>query len=63
MDRITVIYHDETPHGWWAESPQLDGWSAAGESLEEVQRLAEEGVRFTLDRDDVAIEHRVPTSA
>jgi predicted RNase H-like HicB family nuclease len=63
MQRIRVIYHDETPHGWWAESPDLEGWSAAGDSYEEVRRLAEEGVRFMLERDDIAIEHRVPTSA
>jgi predicted RNase H-like HicB family nuclease len=63
MDSIRVIYHDERPHGWWAESPDLAGWSAAGGSYDEVRRLAEEGVRYALGRDDVAIEHRVPASA
>lgn len=30
--------------GWWAESPDVEGWSAAGESYVEVVRLAEEGI-------------------
>ena len=27
MNRIRVIYHDEPPYGWWAESPDIDGWT------------------------------------
>jgi len=63
MDRIRVIYHDETPDGWWAESPDIRGWSAAAASYDRVRQLAEEGVRFALERDDVIVEHLVPTSA
>jgi predicted RNase H-like HicB family nuclease len=63
MDRIRVIYHDESPHGWWAESPDVKGWSAAGASYDEVHALAEDGVRFALRRDDVMIAHLVPASA
>jgi len=58
MDTIRVIYHQESA-GWWAESPELDGWSAAGESYGEVRRLTEEGVPWTLGR-EVEIEHFVP---
>jgi predicted RNase H-like HicB family nuclease len=59
MKSIRVIHHHE-PDGWWAESPDVVGWSAAGESYEEVHQLAEEGVRFALEREDVEVEHVVP---
>lgn len=63
MSPIRVIYHDESPHGWWAESPDLTGWTAVADTLAELQQLAEEGARFVLGRDDVVVEHRVPASA
>lgn len=60
MDAVRVIYHHEPPHGWWAESPDVERWTAAGGTFEETRRLAEEGVRFALERDDVRVEHYVP---
>ena len=62
MNPIRVIYHEE-PEGWWAESPDVKGWSAAGFTYAEVRGLVTEGVRFALDRDDVEIEHYVPARA
>ena len=44
---VRVLYHHE-PEGWWAESPDIDGWSVTAESYEEVRRLAEDGVSFAL---------------
>jgi hypothetical protein len=41
---IRVLYHRE-PGGWWAESPELDGWTVAGE---EVGQLVDDGVTFAL---------------
>jgi hypothetical protein len=32
-------------------------------TLDEVRQLAEDGVRFALERDDVTVEHLVPASA
>jgi hypothetical protein len=32
----------------WAESPEINGWSLAGVTYEEVRRLAEDGVSFAL---------------
>jgi hypothetical protein len=58
MEIIRVIYHHESD-GWWAESPDVDGWSAAGESYAEVVKLAEEGVPFAPGH-DAALEHFVP---
>lgn len=59
MDTVRVIYHHE-PDGWWAESPDIDGWSAAGATYDEVHRLVEEGVRFPLERETVHLECYLP---
>jgi predicted RNase H-like HicB family nuclease len=44
---VRVLYHRE-PDGWWAESPEIEGWTVAGDSYEEVRRLVEDGVTFAL---------------
>ena len=73
---VQVLYHRQ-PQGWWAESPDVVGWSGAGETYEEVRRLAEEGVPFALasaaeDRGEgfdeerfasLDVEHYVPAPA
>lgn len=59
METVRVIYHHETDC-WWAESPDVEGWSAAGDTYAEVAKLAAEGIPFALERDDVALEHFVP---
>jgi predicted RNase H-like HicB family nuclease len=62
MKTVRVIYHHE-PKGWWANSPDIPGWSAAGQSYEEVRQLAVEGVEFALERSDLVVEHYLPESA
>lgn len=59
METIRVIYHHEDG-GWWAESPDVERWYAAGDTYAEVAELAAEGVRFALEREDVELEHYVP---
>jgi predicted RNase H-like HicB family nuclease len=49
METVRVIYHHEAD-GWWAESSDAEGWSAAGDTYAEVAKLAEEGIRFALER-------------
>lgn len=63
MDPIRVIYRNE-PEGWWAESPDVKGWTAVGESYAEVLKLSEEGIPFALecDEDEVELEHFVPAA-
>lgn len=61
METVHVIYHHEDD-GWWAESPQVAGWSAAGETYAEVVRLAEEGIPFALGH-EVRLEHQESTGA
>ncbi|HWC48418.1 MAG TPA: hypothetical protein VG448_06020 [Solirubrobacterales bacterium] len=58
MEIVRVIYHHESD-GWWVESLDVDGWSAAGESYTEVVRLAEEGIPFALEH-EAKLEHFVP---
>lgn len=58
MDTVRVIYHHETD-GWWAESPDVEGWIAVGDSYAEVAKLAEEGVPFALGY-AAELEHFVP---
>jgi predicted RNase H-like HicB family nuclease len=44
---VRVLYHRE-PEGWWAESPDVEGWTVAGDSYEEVRQLVVDGVTFAL---------------
>lgn len=48
MRQITVRYHKEAGT-WWAESPNLPGFSAAADSREELRALVAEGVAFAID--------------
>jgi predicted RNase H-like HicB family nuclease len=58
VDPVRVIYHQE-PEGWWAESPDVPGWSAAGMTYEEVRALAQDGIPFALSRPAVELAHSV----
>jgi len=58
MKTVRVIYHHEAD-GWWAESPDVEGWSAAGDTYAEVVKLAEEGILFALES-PVELKHYVP---
>jgi predicted RNase H-like HicB family nuclease len=59
MGIVRVIYHHQRD-GWWAESPDVEGWSATGESYAKVVKLAEEGIGFALEH-EAKLEHFVPT--
>ena len=50
METVRVIYHHEAD-GWWAESSDVEGWSAAGDSYPDVVKLAKESIPFVLERD------------
>ncbi len=62
MNHIRVIHHHEG-ESWWAESPDVPEWFAAADTYPEARRLAEEGIRFAVQCDDVTIEHVVPDDA
>jgi predicted RNase H-like HicB family nuclease len=55
---VRVIYHHEAD-GWWAESPDVEGWLAVGGTYAEVAKLAQDGVPFALGQ-DAELEHYVP---
>lgn len=48
MRQITVRYHNEAGT-WWAESPDLAGFSAAAATRDDLATLIREGVAFALD--------------
>lgn len=58
MEAVRVLHHHEGD-GWWAESPDVEGWSAAGDTYAEVVKLAEEGIPFALEH-PAELEHYVP---
>ncbi len=56
---VRVLYRQDVDT-WVASSPDVPRWTAVADTYSEAHRLAEEGVRFALDRDDLTIEHYVP---
>lgn len=45
MKRISVHYHEDDG-AWWADSPDIDGWTAAADTLTELRTIVAEGVEF-----------------
>lgn len=50
MTHVRVIYHQDAG-AWWADSPDLDGYVAVAESLDDLRVLVREGVAFHLETD------------
>lgn len=48
MRQIIMTVHHEGD-AWWADSPSLPGFYAAGDSLEDLRDQIREGVAFALD--------------
>jgi predicted RNase H-like HicB family nuclease len=59
MDYIRVIY-EQDDDTWVASSPEVPNWTVVADSYNDAHRLAEEGVRFALDRDHLQLKHFVP---
>lgn len=62
MIHVRVQYEQEDGT-WVATSPDVARWTAVADSLGEVRQLAEDGVRFALEREDVVVEHVAPAAA
>jgi len=45
---------------WVASSPDVPHWTAVADTYAKARQLAEEGVRFALESDDLTVEHYVP---
>ncbi len=56
---MRILYRQDEDT-WVATSPEVPRWTAVADTYVEVQRLAEEGVRFALDSDELTVEHYVP---
>lgn len=54
MRDVTIVYHQE-PEGWWADSPQVSGYVATGETLAEVRALVRDGLPFFVGDERVEI--------
>ena len=59
MTTVRVRYHEELD-GWWADSPDIEGYVAGGASLGEVRQLVKEGVPFFLEEDSVELLEEGP---
>lgn len=59
MTAIVVNYHHEAD-GWWADSPDVEGFVAAGMNLSEVRDLVREGLPFYLEDPAVEFVERAP---
>jgi predicted RNase H-like HicB family nuclease len=44
-----VVIYERTPTNWSAYVPDLPGYGAAAETLEEVRRLVREGIPFHIE--------------
>ena len=56
---VRILYRQDEGT-WVATSPEVPNWTAVADTYTEACRLAEEGVRFALDCDDLTVEHYVP---
>lgn len=55
MPQYTIDYHEEDGQ-WWADSPEIPGYSAWADSFYEVRDLVLEGLAFVTD-DPNAVAH------
>lgn len=51
---VTVTYHQEQG-SWWASSQDVDGFTAAADTVAELRALVREAMPFYLDADDVEL--------
>jgi predicted RNase H-like HicB family nuclease len=56
---VRVLYRQDQDT-WVATSPDVPGWTVVANTYPDAHRLAEDGVRFALERDDLIVEHYVP---
>lgn len=67
MRRVRLEYHADKG-SWWADSPDAPGFTAVGETLDELRQLAREGIRFFLGEevlvtDDTSVRTAGPVVA
>jgi predicted RNase H-like HicB family nuclease len=55
---VRVLYHQD--EDTWVASPDVPRWTVVADTYTEAHQLAEDGVRFALERDGLTVEHYVP---
>jgi predicted RNase H-like HicB family nuclease len=60
MRAAQILYRRE-PEGWWATSRELPGYSAFGETFDDVRQLVGEGAPWHAD-EELELHHLVPVS-
>lgn len=59
MRHITLVIHREAD-GWWAEAPELPGFSAAAATVDALREVARDGLAFHLDDEPFEVyEHTI----
>jgi hypothetical protein len=56
------VIHERNEDSWVATSPGVPDWTVLADSHDEAHWLAEDGVRFALDRNEVEVRHFVPAA-
>lgn len=56
---VRVLYRQDEDT-WVASSPDVPRWTVVADTYSEAHQLAEDGVRFVLEREDLTVEHYVP---
>jgi len=62
MRQIAVTYHQEQG-SWWAESDDLDGYTAAANSFSDLRQLVIEGVDFYVNGEPHVLAERLESGA
>jgi predicted RNase H-like HicB family nuclease len=57
---VRIRYHYDSKGTWWADSPDLPRFTAAGETFDAVRREAREGAAFFADEPVLVVEEGVP---
>jgi len=56
----TVVYHREEDDSWWADSPDLPGFTAVGATLAETRELSRSGVCYFTDDPALQVLEQMP---
>jgi predicted RNase H-like HicB family nuclease len=62
MHEVAVTYHHDES-SWWADSKDLDGYTAVANSLAELRPLVADGVAFYLGDEPHVISERLDSGA
>lgn len=59
MRIVTITVHRDPDSGWWADTDELPGYFVADQDLDEMRRLAREGLAEFLG-EPVVLKERLP---